>query len=303
MDRLQAMQIFARIAEQGSFSRVAEQMRLPRPTVTHAVQYLESRLHVRLLQRTTRKVTLTEEGAAFYERCLRILGELDDAEAMFSEISSVPRGTIRFDLPERIAHRVVVPALPAFMAQYPDLRIVLSASDRLANLIDEGIDCVVRVGELVDSSLVARRICTWPQIIVASPAYIDEHGEPETIEDLAEHIAVGFFSSRTGRDFEWEFIQDGKVRDIKMRSNVSVNTAESYLQCCLGGLGLIQFPATGIADHLATRALVQVMPDIEAPPMPVSLLYPHGRHLPPRVRVFAEWVRELIAEGPKSPKG
>ena len=297
MDRLQAMQIFARVAEQGSFTRVAEQLRLPRPTVTHAVQYLESRMHVRLLQRTTRKVTLTEEGAAFYERCLRILGELDDAEAMFSEISAVPRGTIRFELPERIAHRLVVPALPAFMAQYPDLRIVLSASDRLANLIDEGIDCVVRVGELVDSSLVARRICSWPQIVVAAPSYIDEHGAPETIEDLAEHIAVGFFSSRTGRDFDWEFLQDGKTRLVKMRSNVSVNSAESYMQCCRQGLGLIQFPNTGLLDLVKTGELVQVLEDVEAPPMPVSLLYPHGRHLPPRVRVFADWVRELIANG------
>lgn len=299
MDRLQAMQIFARIAEQGSFTRVAEQLRLPRPTVTHAVQYLESRMHVRLLQRTTRKVTMTEEGAAFYERCLRILSELDDAEAMFSDISAVPRGTIRFELPERVAHRIVVPKLPAFMAEYPDLRIVLSASDRVANLIDEGIDCVVRVGELADSSLVARRICSWPQLTLAAPAYIDEFGAPETIEDLAEHVAVGFFSSRSGRDFDWEFLQDGKVRLVKMRSNVSVNSAESYLQCCLGGLGLIQFPTTGITDQLNGGELVQVLHDFTPPPMPVSLLYPHGRHLPPRVRVFADWVSSLIADGPR----
>jgi LysR family transcriptional regulator for bpeEF and oprC len=295
VDRLQAMQIFTRIAELGSFTRVAEQLRLPRASVTHAVQYLETHMRVRLLQRTTRKVTMTEEGAAFYERCVHILGELDDAESMFSDVTSIPRGTIRFELPERFAHRIVIPALPEFLKQHPELRIVLSASDRLVNLLDEGIDFVVRAGELADSSLVARRICSMERVSVASRSYIERHGKPESIEDLTSHVAVGFFSTRAGRDADWTMTVEGQVRAIKMRSNLSVYSAESYLQAAFAGLGMAQFPRTGIAEQLESGDLIQILPHYPPPSMPVSLVYPHGRNLPSRVRIFADWVSELIA--------
>lgn len=203
MDHLHAMRIFARVAHLGSFTKAAEQMQLPRPTVSNAVQYLEKHLKIRLLQRTTRRVALTAEGATYYERCARLLADLDDVETLFEDAGASPRGVIRVDLPERFALDKVIPAIPSFHARYPDLRIVMSTTDRFVDLIADGIDCAVRVGALSDTSLVARRIGELAQVNCASPAYLARHGTPRSPDDLPEHVAVGYFSSRTGRDMDW----------------------------------------------------------------------------------------------------
>lgn len=244
MDHLQAMRVFARVAHLGSFTKAAEQLQLPRPTVSNAVQYLEKHLKIRLLQRTTRRVALTAEGATYYERCVQLLADLDDAETLFEDAGASPRGVIRVDLPERFALNQVIPALPDFHARYPDLRIAISTTDRFVDLVADGIDCAVRVGVLSDTSLVARRVGEMAQINCASPAYLARHGLPRSPDDLPDHVAVGYFSSRTGRELDWEYtdMDSGEMHTVKMHSVVSVNSSQAYLACCLAGLGLIQAP-------------------------------------------------------------
>ncbi|PCE22045.1 LysR family transcriptional regulator [Paraburkholderia acidicola] len=296
MDHLQAMRVFARVAQLGSFSKAAEQLQLPRPTVSNAIQYLETHLRVRLLHRTTRRVALTPEGAAYHLRCVQVLADLDDAESLFADAAASPRGSVRVDLPERLALQTVIPALPDFFAQYPDIRVVLSATDRMIDLIADGVDCAVRVGELRDTTLVARRLGAFEQINCASRGYIERYGLPRTPDDLADHQAVGFFSSRTGRDLDWEYEEDGQARSLAMRSAISVNSAHAYLACCVAGLGLIQAPRAGMETLLQTGELVEVLPQWKAPPLPFSVVFPHGRHLAPRVRIFVDWVAKLLGE-------
>ncbi|KVT02827.1 LysR family transcriptional regulator [Burkholderia ubonensis] len=297
MDHLHAMRIFARVAHLGSFTKAAEQMQLPRPTVSNAVQYLEKHLKIRLLQRTTRRVALTAEGATYYERCARLLADLDDAETLFEDAGASPRGVIRVDLPERFALDKVIPAIPSFHARYPDLRIVMSTTDRFVDLIADGIDCAVRVGALSDTSLVARRIGELAQVNCASPAYLARHGTPRSPDDLPEHVAVGYFSSRTGRELDWEYadMDTGEMHAVKMRTIVSVNSSQAYLACCVAGLGLIQAPRDGLDAPLADGTLVEVLPEWNAAPLPVSVVFPHGRHLAPRVRIFVDWLADALS--------
>ncbi|WP_175882823.1 LysR family transcriptional regulator [Burkholderia sp. BCC0044] len=300
MDHLQAMRVFARVAHLGSFTKAAEQLQLPRPTVSNAVQYLEKHLKIRLLQRTTRRVALTAEGATYYERCVQLLADLDDAETLFEDAGASPRGLIRVDLPERFALTQVIPALPDFHARYPDLRVVISMTDRFVDLVADGIDCAVRVGVLSDTSLVARRVGEMAQINCASPAYLARHGTPRSPDELPDHVAVGYFSSRTGRELDWEYadMDSDEVHTVKMRSVVSVNSSQAYLACCLAGLGLVQAPRDGLAPLLADGSLVEVLPEWQAPPLPVSVVFPHSRHLAPRVRIFVDWLAQTLGGTP-----
>ncbi|VWC03181.1 LysR family transcriptional regulator [Burkholderia lata] len=300
MDHLQAMRIFARVAHLGSFTKAAEQLQLPRPTVSNAVQYLEKHLKIRLLQRTTRRVALTAEGATYYERCVRLLADLDDAETLFEDAGTTPRGAIRVDLPERFALNQVIPALPGFHARYPDLRVVIGTTDRFVDLVADGIDCAVRVGAMSDTSLVARRIGELAQINCAAPAYLERHGTPRSPDELPDHVAVGYFSSRTGRELDWEYadMDSGELHVVKMRSVVAVNSSQAYLACCLAGLGLIQAPRDGLGPLLADGSLVEVLPEWNAEPLPVSVVFPTGRHLAPRVRIFVDWLAETLGATP-----
>ncbi|WP_175968569.1 LysR family transcriptional regulator [Burkholderia sp. BCC0322] len=302
MDHLQAMRIFARVAHLGSFTKAAEQLQLPRPTVSNAVQYLEKHLKIRLLQRTTRRVALTAEGATYYERCVRLLADLDDAETLFEDAGTTPRGAIRVDLPERFALNQVIPALPGFHARYPDLRVVIGTTDRFADLVADGIDCAVRVGAMSDTSLVARRIGELAQINCAAPAYLERHGTPRSPDELPDHVAVGYFSSRTGRELDWEYadMDTGQLHAVKMRSIVSVSSSQAYLACCLAGLGLIQAPREGLGPLLADGSLVEVLPEWNAEPLPVSVVFPTGRHLAPRVRIFVDWLAETLGATPRA---
>jgi LysR family transcriptional regulator for bpeEF and oprC len=229
MDRLQAMEVFVRVAELGSFSKAAQQLSLPAATVTNAIQALEKRIGVRLLQRTTRKVTLSDDGIAYLERCQRLLAEFQEVENLFER--EQPQGVVCVDLPERMAHHTVIPALPAFFARYPEIRLKLNAGDRFVDLVGEGVDCVVRVGQLSDSSLIARRVGALEQITCASSAYLERHGRPQTLADLQQHVMVNFFSSRTGRELPWEYECAGELKSLKLPGAVSVASSEAYLAC------------------------------------------------------------------------
>jgi LysR family transcriptional regulator for bpeEF and oprC len=298
MDRLQAMQVFTRVVDTNSFTRAAETLDLPRASVTTIIQNLEAFLGTRLMHRTTRRLSLTPDGAAYYERCVRILADVEETEASFQSGNKKPHGKLRIDMPGSIGRLLVIPALCEFHTRYPDIDLQLGLTDRPVDLLQEGVDCVVRVGALQDSSLVARRIGLFEGVTCAAPGYIARAGMPASLEDLDNHKAVNYFSSRTGRTIDWAFMLDGKEVEVKMKSIVSVNDADAYVTCGLEGFGLIQPALFMVLPHLRSGQLVEVLPELKPLPMPISAVYPHSRHLSPKVRVFVDWIAELFDRCP-----
>ena len=294
MDRIDQFRIFARVVECSSFTRAADTLGVPRSSISAAVQELERRVGARLLHRTTRKVSPTQDGVAFYERCLRLVADVEETESLFRQTPARPSGRLRTDVPGRIGRLIVAPALPDFLDRYPEIDIDLGVTDRAVNLVEDSIDCVLRVGPLSDSELIARNIGDLRLINVASPAYLTRYGTPETPAGLSAHLAVNYASPSRGRIEDWEWIENGECRTRPMRGRVTVNGAEAYIACCLAGLGLIQIPAYDVKGHLAAGELVEVMPGHRAAPMPMTLLYPHRQHLSRRLQVFADWLEVLL---------
>ena len=296
MDRLDTLQLFTRIVEQNSFSRAADLLGIPRATATHAIKALETRLGTRLLERTTRHVRPTLDGQAYYERCVQVLSDLDDAEAVFRQGASSPHGVLRVDMSGTHATRVVLPRIEEFHALYPDVELVLSSGDRLVDLVREGVDCVIRAGAPRDQSLVARRLALMPQAIVASPDYLAAHGTPRHPDQLAAHQVVGFFASSGALDYPLELDVDGAARRFDLPGWLSVNDAENYVLGALRGCGLIQVPRFHIEQELADGRLVEVLGAWRSPDFPLSALYPYRRQLSPRLRVFVDWIAGLYRE-------
>jgi LysR family transcriptional regulator for bpeEF and oprC len=295
LDRIDLFRVFARVVECSSFTRAAATLNVPRSSVSAAVQELEARVGARLLHRTTRKVSPTQDGLAFYERVLRVVADVEEAESLFRQNAARPSGRLRVDVPGRVGRLIVAPALPEFLDAYPEIDVDLGVTDRAVDLIEDGIDCVLRVGPLGDSSLIARAIGSLPLINVASPAYLARHGVPASPADLGMHWAVNYASPSSGRIEDWEWIENGGVGRMAMRGRVTVNGAEAYIACCLAGLGLIQIPAYDVRRHLDAGELVEVMPGHRAEPMPMALLFPHRRRLSRRLHVFADWLEALLA--------
>ena len=295
MDRIDLFRIFVRVVECSNFTRAADMLGMPRSSVSAAVQELEGRVGARLLHRTTRVVSPTQDGLAFYERCRRLIADVEEAENVFRQ-TAAPSGRLRIDVPGRIGRLVIAPALPEFLDAYPEIDIDLGVTDRAVNLVEDSVDCVLRVGPLADSGLIARQIGDLPLINVASPAYLLRHGMPEAPEDLRDHLAINYASPSSGRIEAWEWVEDGVIKTRPMRSRVAVNSAEAYIACCVAGLGLIQIPAYDVRDHLSADELVEVLPSYRAEPMPVTLLYPHRQHLSRRLQVFADWLEALLRQ-------
>jgi LysR family transcriptional regulator for bpeEF and oprC len=297
MDRLQSMQIFARVVEMHSFTRAADSLSLPPSRVTRAVKELEAFLGVRLLQRTTRHISLTPDGTLYFDHCRRLLADIEAVEASFAGGAARPRGRLRVDMTLSLARLVVLPAIKDFLARFPDIELTLTVSDRTVELVQEGIDCVIRAGTPEDSpTLVARRIAAFDWVTCASPEYLEQHGTPQTLEDLAKHHAVGYLSARTARSLEWDFLVDGELRFIRMAESLIVNDTDAYVACGLDGLGLIRPGSYMVREHLISGRLRQVLADYAAPAAPLSVLYPQNRHLSPTVRAFVDWVSELVSQ-------
>lgn len=294
MDRFDAMRLFTRIVELGSFTQAAEDLQLPRATVTLAVQQLEKRLGARLLHRTTRHVGPTQDGEAYYARCQQLLADLDETEAAFATAGQQPKGKLRVDLQGTLARYFVLPRIGEFFARYPGVELELGMGDRLVDLVRERVDCVMRGGELVDSSMVGRRVAQLAQVTCASRAYLARHGVPRTVDDLRGHRAVNYLSSRTGKPMPLDFVVDGVPRSVQLKGAVSVTDAFAYVACCTAGLGLVQVPRYHLEPQLADGSLVEVLADCRPAPMPVTVLYPHSRQLSPRVRVFVDWLAEVM---------
>ncbi|HWX03039.1 LysR family transcriptional regulator [Collimonas sp.] len=294
MDRVETMQVFVRVAETGSFTKAADSLGLPRATVSSAVQQLEASLGARLLQRTTRRVHLTQDGSALLERCYQLLSDFEEISGLFKQAPAQASGKLKVDVPSRLARRMIAPALPAFFKLYPEIELELRCTDRAINLIQEGVDCVLRVGQPENSSMVARPLGQFELMNCASPAYLAKHGVPDNPADLARHWAINYISPTTGRSTLWEYSEDGVIVNLEMPSRVAVNNAETYIACCLAGMGLIQVPAYDVRDHIASGELLEVMPQARAGAMPIYALYPHRRHLSGRVQVFIDWIATLL---------
>jgi DNA-binding transcriptional LysR family regulator len=293
VDRFDAMHLFARVVERRSFTAAAHDTGIPRSTVTQVIKQLEERLGVRLLQRTTRVVRPTLDGEAYYRRCLAILDDVEDAEGALSGVA--PRGLIRVDVQGTLARHFLMPGLAVFFAQYPEIELSMSESDRWIDLVQEGVDCVLRFGKLPDSDLVARQVAMLRRLTCASADYLERFGVPESIEALEGHRLVGMRSLTTGNLRPLDFMVGGAVQSVVLPATFSVTGPESYLAGLRLGFGLAQVPHFHVAEDLANGRLVEVFADTPPPPAPVSLLYLQRRQLSPRVRAFVDWAARDFA--------
>jgi LysR family transcriptional regulator for bpeEF and oprC len=299
MDRLKAMQTFVRIVEANSFTKAAETLDLPRAALTATMKNLEAFLGVQLLQRTTRRLSLTPDGADYFQKCLDILQAVAAAEDTFrGQAASRPRGRLRVELPGAVGRLLVMPHIAGFCRECPDIDLVVSLTERLADVTQEGLDCTLRVGELQDSALVARRLGSMRFLTCAAPDYLARHGVPQTPDDLRAHRGIMHFSGRTGRPFDWDYMVDGRAVIADIRGAIAVTDPEAYIICALQGMGLIQAARYQVRDHLASGALVEVLGATLPAPMPISLVYPQGRMASPRLRVFADWLGGLFRGDP-----
>ncbi|MFV0595679.1 LysR family transcriptional regulator [Shewanella sp.] len=293
MDRIQAMQIFMRVAEAESFVRAAQTLSLPSSTVTSTIKNLEKYLQVRLLNRTTRRVSLTPEGLQYLAQCQEILSLIEHAEASLTDAVRRPQGRLRVDMPSGIAHFIVMPKLKEFHARYPDIYLMIGVSDRQIDLVQEGVDCVIRLGELNNSTLVARPLGRFRWVTCASPEYLRQNGVPQSPEELSEHKAIHYFSNQTRHANEMRFVRGTDPLTVPVSGAVAVNETGLYIKMCLEGYGLGQLAERVVSEHLQEGRLIEVLKDWQPPSVPINLLYPHQRFLSPAVRAFADWIAEI----------
>jgi len=293
MDRFNAMRVFTRIVELGGFAKAADSLQVPRASVTVLVKQLEAHLGVQLLHRTTRQVSTTLDGAAYYRRCVQLLADLEETEAVFSAARQNPRGTLRVDMPAGIGRLIVIPVLPEFTERYPLIDLEIGLNDRPVDLIRDGVDCVLRGGQALDDSLVARPLVLVEQVTCASPGYIERMGMPTALADLEGHLMVEYFSSVTGKRFGLEFQQAGQLQAIDLPKRLSVSSADGYLAACEAGYGLVQIPYYHVVEQLRSGQLCEVLRDHPPPGLPLSAMYPPHRQMSARVRVFVDWLVEI----------
>lgn len=305
---LDQLRIFERVAELGSFTQAADQLGMAKGRVSTVVQQLEADVGARLLQRTTRRVRLTPDGEQFIERCKEVIADAEQLQGMFQPAAAGLRGRLRIDLSNALARDLVIPRLPEFLAAHPLLEIGVSTTDRHVDLVQEGFDCVLRIGRLADANLVARPLGVMTMRNLAAPSYLRAHGRPTTLADLAQHRIVHYAAKLSTQGAGWEYQDSGTIRIHPMRSVIVVNGTDAYQAACLAGLGMIQVPVHGTQHLVEAGRLVEVMPDYLAAPMPVSLLYPNRRQMAPRVRAILNWMTQVVqpwleTSEPVSPAG
>ena len=297
MDKFSAMQAFVRVVEAGTFTKAADSMGLPKPTVTRLIQDLERELDTKLLNRTTRKVTVTVDGAAYYEQANRLLGEVHELEASMSRAKASPRGKLKVDIPSSLGLAVIIPALPDFYARYPDIQLELGVSDRPVDIIAENVDCVIRGGEITDQSMVARRIGEFYLISCASPDYLKRHGTPVHPSELDDaHYSIRYMSARNGKLYTFKMYKDGEVVEAGGRHQLSVNDSNAGVAAGLAGLGVLHTLSFLVQHHISSGALEPLFSGWCTEPKPIYVVYPPNRHLSNKVRVFVDWVAELFAQ-------
>ncbi|MGH6762122.1 MAG: LysR substrate-binding domain-containing protein [Phyllobacterium sp.] len=295
MDQLSAMRIFIRVVETGNFTRAAEMLAMPKATVTNLIQGLEAHLRTKLLNRTTRRVMVTTDGAMYYERAVHLLAELDELDGSLSNSQSLPSGRLRVEMAGAFADNIVIPAFCDFYARYPDIRIDLGVGDRLIDYLAENVDCALRAGTPTDQSLIARMISEIDLTTCAAPAYIERFGLPDRPEDLeTKHFSINYFYTQTGRTVPFEFRRNGEALQVNPRYIISVNDSRTYLTAAMTGLGIVQAPNFMVRDALADGRLQRVLPEWDRNPLPLYVVYPPNRHLSNKVRVFVDWLVKLF---------
>jgi len=296
MDKLESMQVYVCVVDAHSFARAAEVLGLPRSTVSRVIKELESWLGIQLLQRTTRKLSVTADGRRYYEECKRLLADIATMESSFPGRSALPKGRFKVGMPQSLARHCIIPSLPEFLHQYPELELILCSSDNVEDIIQDGYDCVIRTGRIEDSTtLVARPLVNFKWAIFASPTYIDSYGKPESLDDLEKHRAVGYLNHRTGRTTDWFFTFNGGDYAIRMNETLIVDDTDAYIQAGIQGLGLIRVASYLVKPYLRCGALVSCMDDLSFD-LPLSLVYPQNRYLPPSVRAFYDWCRVVLSQ-------
>ena len=298
MDRFDAMRAFARVGEAGSFTKAAQTLHMSKTTVTQLIQQLESRLRVRLLHRTTRKLGVTPDGAVYYERVIRLLADMEDAENSLSSAAMTPRGRLRVDVPSPLARLILVPALPAFHARYPDIQIDMGVSDREVDLIGDNVDCVLRGGQITDQSLIARHVGDLQIGVYVAPSYVERLGAPAHPRELqnTDHCIVGFLSSRTSKIDPLVLCSENERIEITGNYVLAVDDGNAYLEAGLVGLGVIALPNYMAAAHQAVGALIPLFTQWRISPMPLYLAFPPNRHVNAKLRVFIDWIVELMEQ-------
>ncbi|WP_374377378.1 LysR substrate-binding domain-containing protein [Dongia sp.] len=297
MHNLEHLLIFIRVAEMHSFSRAAESMGIQKGRASTVVRQLEDELGVRLLHRTTRSVQLTEDGRSFQERAREVLTQFDELQSMFAEDGVALRGRLRVDLPTELARTTIVPALPAFMDAYPALELEVSSTDRQVDLVEEGFDCVLRLGPIGDQTLIARPLGRLRMVNVASPAYLARHGTPRSLAELRRqgHCMIHYNQTLGAKPYGWEYPDGDGYATLPLPGALHVNSVQTYEATCLAGIGLIQAALAGIGRHLESGALVEILPKLRPEPLDVSLVVAHRRNLSRRVRIFMKWIEEVLA--------
>jgi DNA-binding transcriptional LysR family regulator len=288
--------IFVRVAELMSFTRAAETLGIQKGRVSTAIRQLERDVGATLLHRTTRTVQLTEDGRAFYVRALDLLAEARDVQSMFASNGAPLRGKLRVDMPTELAQTVIIPALPPLLAAHPQLEIELSSTDRRVDLVQEGFDCVIRLGPVLDETLIARPLGKLRMINAASPAYLARHGTPRSLEDLRNqgHRMVHYAPTLGARLAGWEYPDGDGYASLDLPGAVQVNNVQTYHAAGLAGIGLIQGGYSALAPHIARGALVEVLPHLRPEPLGASLVVAHRRNLSPRVRAFMTWIEGVL---------
>jgi LysR family transcriptional regulator for bpeEF and oprC len=296
LDKLQAMEVFVRVVETGGVTRAADSLGLPKATATTLIQRLEASLGVKLLNRTTRRVSVTPDGAAYYERCVAILAEVRETEESLTQQNTTPSGRLRVNVPTLMARSVFVPALPSFFTRYPQIELALACSERHVDLIEEGIDCAIWSGEIEDSSVVARRVGFLYFATCAAPSYLAIHGEPRHPDELAQHQCINHFAPRTGKIVDWVFSKNEARVQTSLRGHIALEDENSYVAAAEAGLGIAQIPAFVLKEAMERHTLELVLGDWFPEPAPLYVVYPQNRHLSSKVRVFVDWVAALLSE-------
>lgn len=297
MDQLSAMRTFVRVVEMGNFTRAAEVLDMPKATVTNLIQGLEAHLRTKLLNRTTRRVMVTSDGALYYERATRIIAEIDELDTSLSNSQSLPSGRLRVEMAGAFADWIVIPALHEFHSKFPDIRIDLGVGDRTVDYLAENVDCALRAGSLTDQSLVARRVTDVSMVACVAPSYIARHGMPLHPSELAEaHCCVSYFMAQNNRSMPLDFARGAEQLEITPRYGVAVNDARSYLTATLNGHGVAVLPCFIAREPVENGDLVPLFQDWTTEPLTLQVVYPPNRHLSNKVRVFVDWLIRLINE-------
>lgn len=296
MDRFDAMLAFTRVVELNSFTKAAISLNMPKATLSAQVAGLEKHLNVKLLHRTTRNVSVTNDGAAYYERVLRLLQDLEETESSVKQSRMAYRGRLRVDIATTIARRIILPALDDFIKRYPEIELELGCTDRTVNLLQEGVDCAIRGGMPIDETLVARKLITTSRITCATPTYLERHGIPESLEALELHSVVNYQSPRTAKVVPFYYEINNKMVAVQGRRKLAINDIDSCVNAVLANIGIAQLPYFGVRDCINSGKLVQVLSEFHSEPAPLYIVYLQNRHLSANVRAFVDWVIALFKQ-------